>query len=100
MGLELLPPHGDSTWNLVELKLQLELSMHRVTQQVPQSARWRIYIYIYISKCFATSATVLVQGHCFDSVVDGLWHWFDCVVDRVMRYEKAGESGSRGYQIR
>ena len=57
-------------------------------------------IYINISKCFATSATVLVQGHCFDSVVDGLWHLFDRVVDRVMCYEKARESGCRGCQNR
>jgi hypothetical protein len=31
---------------------------------------------------------LLVHGHCFDSVVDVLWHLFDRVVDRVMCYEK------------
>jgi hypothetical protein len=48
VGPELQLPPGGSILELVELKLQLELSMDRVTQQVPQSARWRIYIYIYI----------------------------------------------------
>ena len=33
-------------------------------------------------------------------MVDGLWHCFDCVVDRVMQDEKARESGSRGCQNR
>ena len=32
-------------------------------------------------RCFATPATVLVLGHCFDYVVDGLRLCFDNVVD-------------------
>ena len=31
--------------------------------------------------CFATPATVLALGYCFDYVVDGLRHCFDSVVD-------------------
>jgi hypothetical protein len=37
---------------------------------------------------------VLVQGHCSDSVVDRLWHWFDCVVDRVPKSMKIGFGGN------
>jgi hypothetical protein len=43
VGLELQLPPGGSILELVEFKLQLELSMDRVTQQVP-SARCGTYI--------------------------------------------------------
>ena len=42
-----------------------------------------VCVSIVYPRCFATPATVLVLGHCFDYVVDGLRLCFDNVVDGV-----------------
>ena len=41
------------------------------------------YVCIYISRCFATPATVPEYSDCFGDVVDRLKHCFDLVVDRL-----------------